>query len=643
MKYLKFAAIALTIAVLATSTGGTDQTTHAQTSSLISQNVKAVDGTNPGEVVISWDAVAGAAYYRVGGVSRTNVEEVIAAGRHWSEAFLFADLENVNQKTSHTIEGLEPGVLHAFRVGGNASRYGEPAWSAWTFLTPKSPGAAFGDYDADNDGLIEITTLAQLDAIRHDLDGDGNVATQHYVIYTQAFTNPAHDMGCPTDGCHGYELAADLDFDTNGNSQADAGDTYWNDGKGWDPIGYFDDTGTSFPFTAYFDGDDYTISNLYINRPDENVVGLFGVVGQDGYVAWVNLAFVSVTGNSRVGSLVGFNQTAAISNISISGSVSGTAGIIGGLVGESRNGSTISDSHSTASVSGDLAIGGLVGLNRGSTISNSFASGSVSGTSDHVGGLAGAHGDGSVITDSYSTAAVSGNQRVGGLVGNMYRSSNVIRSHAAGDVTGNDDYAGGLVGRVSFSTIIASYANGDVTGNADYAGGLVGHNAAGVIYAAYATGGVSGTGSDDDSIGGLVGRNQGRIYRSYAAGSVSGSGGGADRIGGLVGSNNDDSYIDYSYARGRVTNTGSSPNAQVGGLVGANYADAEHIRSSYWDTQTSGQSTSDGGDGKTTAELQTPTEDTGIYEGWHESWWDYGTASQYPVLTGFGLNPAIQR
>ena len=66
-------------------------------------------------------------------------------------------------------------------------------------------------------------------------------------------------------------------------------------------------------------------------------------------------------------------------------------------------------------------------------------------------------------------------------------------------------------------------------------------------------------------------------------------------------------------------------------------------RPSYWDNQTSGQLVSAGGEGKTTAELQNPTDDTGIFEGWDPVWWDFGTASQYPVLRGGGLDPAAQR
>ena len=60
------------------------------------------------------------------------------------------------------------------------------------------------DYDADNDGLIEIANLAQLNAIRWDLDGDGAVTNDVNTAdldeadaYYDAFPGPVAGMGCP--------------------------------------------------------------------------------------------------------------------------------------------------------------------------------------------------------------------------------------------------------------------------------------------------------------------------------------------------------------------------------------------------------------------------------------------------------------
>ena len=130
------------------------------------------------------------------------------------------------------------------------------------------PHASPRDYDADNDGLIEITNLAQLDVMRHNLNGDGTSDNREHAA---AFPIATASMGYPAAGCSGYELVTDLDFDANGNGngEVNTGDTYWNDGSGWLSIGARSVTFGSRenkPFLASFHGNDHTISNLYIAR-----------------------------------------------------------------------------------------------------------------------------------------------------------------------------------------------------------------------------------------------------------------------------------------------------------------------------------------------------------------------------------------
>ncbi len=126
-----------------------------------------------------------------------------------------------------------------------------------------------------------------------------------------------------------------------------------------------------------------------------------------------------------------------------------------------------------------------------------------------------------------------------------------------------------------------------IAGSSDFVGGLAGHND-GRIAASCSSGSVSGT----FSVGGLVGRNSGSVTNCYSAGSVAGDWG----VGGLVGQN---AYsIAMSYSSSTVSGTEC-----VGGLVG--YRRSSRNISSFWDTQTSGQTSSAGGRGKTTAEMQT--------------------------------------
>ena len=421
--------------------------------------------------------------------------------------------------------------------------------------------AGIRDYDADNDGLIDVANLAQLDAIRYDLDGDGLVDGATWMPYYDAFPMGATGMGCPTeDGCTGYELTANLDFDTDDDGDVDSDDDYWDGGGGWDPIGEAD-----APFTADFNGNRRTVSNLFIDRDTEDGVGLFGAVDWS-RISGVTLAGVDVTGSDRVGSLLG-------------------DGVYVSVV----------DNHATGQVSGQDEVGGLVGRTR--------------------------------RTVWYSSAAVnvSGNDAVGGLLGHQIR-NDTVASYATGSVEGMDA-VGGLIGAVSDKNQI--------------------------IEASYATGNVSGRGSRlTDSDSGFIICDSIGVFSSSDPVETSTGGG----VGGLVGSSC--GWIQVSYATGAVSGT-----AAVGGLIGSGpYA---KIQSSYWDLETSGVRVGVGEDdendngaidgtellrlgavGKTTAELQAPTDYIGIYETWNvelgdslfgdgepDDPWDFGTTAEYPVLS----------
>ena len=89
-------------------------------------------------VNLTWNAVPGAAYYRIGWVVYADVAPIIAKGGDWLEHFAFIDIANRGQ-TEHTITRLTPGLLYAFIVAGNDGRYGTPQWppaTAWQFMTP---------------------------------------------------------------------------------------------------------------------------------------------------------------------------------------------------------------------------------------------------------------------------------------------------------------------------------------------------------------------------------------------------------------------------------------------------------------------------------------------------------------------------
>ena len=288
------------------------------------------------------------------------------------------------------------------------------------------------DYDDDNDGLIDVRSLAQLDAIRHDLDGNGAPtagagATAYGIAFPNRVTTSSGRMGCPSGTCSGYELRAHLDFDTDGDGStyagtgdsaaSDSGDAYHNSGNGWAPIG----SGTS-RFSATFKGNGFIISNLFIKRASTNWVGLFAALAGSARVESAGVHDGFVHGQNFVGILAGENKGTVAASWT-TGAARGAA-FIGGLVGYNVNfaagdaGAVIAcyshaSAHSTAS-SGNANMGGLVGTTQGVTgrpasLVASYSTGAVTaGTTSNVAALTLAVSP-ATITNSYydSTTSVS--------------------------------------------------------------------------------------------------------------------------------------------------------------------------------------------------------------------------------------------
>jgi len=405
-----------------------------------------------------------------------------------------------------------------------------------------------------------------------------------------------------------YLLMNDLDSTTAGYEEL-ANPTA-SGGEGWQPIGTEDDL-----FTGTFDGQEYEIRDLCINRTDtyEDPVGLFGILGEGGCIENIGMVVnANFDGFWPVGGLVGENR-GTVSNCNATGNTSGRVsvgglvglntgtvvdcyssssvvgrGYVGGLIGGiSISYGTVIDSYATGSVTGISVVGGLVGRNDG-TVSNCHASGNIMGD-DYIGGLVGQclGGDETSVSNSHSTGSVNGDKHIGGLVGQS--SCIVSNSYSTGRVTG-DFIVGGLVGD-SGTMVTNSYSTGMVTGNW-VVGGLVAENS-GTVSNSYSSSDVVGETSD---VAGLVGFNVGKVENSYSTGRVTGS----TYVGGAVGNNWGN--VSYSYSTGTVTG-----NEEVGGLVGRNLV-GENIEGtvtdSFWDTEASGQATSAGGTGQTTAEMK---------------------------------------
>ena len=279
-----------------------------------------------------------------------------------------------------------------------------------------NPAAAFSDeavtadpppYDTDTDGLIEIANVTQLDAMRHDMDGNGEPTMSGATAYAAAFPAATSPFRC-AGGCDGYELSGDLDFKAEGK---------WTRGDGWQPIGE-----TLAPFDTTFEGNGHTISNLYVNRRFTSRIrgtpALFGEMSSLGIIRNVGLVNVNIRSSSlRSGAALVGSNSGTVRACYATGQVQ--AGYPGGLV--SYNVGTISASYAAVRVIGqhsNTAAGGLVRVNNGAEIIASHASGWTSGpaTSNRIGGLVGENSNGT-ISASYATGRVTGGTAPGGLVG----------------------------------------------------------------------------------------------------------------------------------------------------------------------------------------------------------------------------------
>ncbi|MCX6729553.1 MAG: ATP-binding protein [Candidatus Saccharibacteria bacterium] len=263
-----------------------------------------------------------------------------------------------------------------------------------------------------------------------------------------------------------YVLTQDIDCNDTIN---------WNDGSGFEPVS----------FSGSFDGRNYSIEGLYINRPNEYAVGLF-----------------SIKNNNFIINLKLINGESTAGQVAINGGTN-----VGAIVGELKDGVQLSNVHSELNVQGNdlvTTIGGLVGYSNG-FISKVSSSGMVSvaqtdetSRSAVMGGIVGtASGQSSAessLEDSFSTGATtigSNNPNnftsliCGGAVGDINQNTVINKVYATGQVSCSGDTAsrGGLIGIVSNSSgdvsnnpnITDSFATGLLEGTTGALGGLIGN------------------------------------------------------------------------------------------------------------------------------------------------------------------------
>ncbi len=273
-------------------------------------------------------------------------------------------------------------------------------------------------------------------------------------------------------------------------------------------------------FVGEFDGQGFKLSNMTINAPTTNHVGLFRSINESSVIKNLQIENASVIGQKNVGALLG---------------------LWAGYSAEKTQLENISIVNST--ITGNKGIGGVVGVGMRATGSTITASGTVSSSNGYSGGVFGATRS-MYLKKINSTTSVSGTDRVGGLIGNVLWDLALERSSVTGaTITGSSDVGGvvGYVDTIANGAIKKIFVDGITINNTgSNTGGLVGQiysrtpTASGTLVDSFANATISGM----TGVGGAVGLLNGSHWshmpgfeRVYSTGFVTGT----TFVGGLVG------------------------------------------------------------------------------------------------------------
>jgi hypothetical protein len=286
------------------------------------------------------------------------------------------------------------------------------------------------------------------------------------------------------------------------NNDIDASATSsWNSGAGWDPID------AVAGWSGNLDGNNKTISGLFIDRPTTDNVGLFGTLGSN--VSNLTLADVNITGQNKVGALIGDRfsaNTGNLQNIGVSGTIEGVS-IVGGVAG--YNGTAHSDAFifSAADVTcSSLNCGGIYGQFT-ATASKSYFRGTVTGT----GFIGGIYGNNIASNINLSLVVASGefagtSAQCGGIGPNLF--GTLTKSIATGSLSCSGITIGGLTGGTALSMTKSLSSvhiyNGSSTAS-DRSGGIIGNAALGTTGYSISTGNVASAGAQTSGLFGVKG------------------------------------------------------------------------------------------------------------------------------------------
>ncbi|MCX8480595.1 MAG: hypothetical protein ORN58_01620, partial [Sediminibacterium sp.] len=179
-----------------------------------------------------------------------------------------------------------------------------------------------------------------------------------------------------------YILSKNIDFNSPSSYSNGVVNNNYITGEGFNPIKNF---------TGKFNGNGYSIKNLYINKPTQDSIGLFASISDSIF----NLTIIgaNITGNNVVGTIAGFAKGAVINNCFVTDNANNTNVFInangtnvGGLVGAAIKSSILNSAAKITTISGNDITGGLVGVGSSIKIANSFSIGQVKSNNYRVSG-----------------------------------------------------------------------------------------------------------------------------------------------------------------------------------------------------------------------------------------------------------------
>ncbi|MBI9038792.1 MAG: T9SS type A sorting domain-containing protein [Bacteroidales bacterium] len=285
--------------------------------------------------------------------------------------------QNPFTKTMYDFVPGETYYIRAYAINGEGTAYGnEVSFTADTYGSASAPSG-----DGSSGSPYQISSLNEL----------------------------AWMMQNPDTWDSYFELAADIDASAS---------SAWDGGKGYAPIGR--QTPTEDQFNGYLEGNGYTISNLYVNRPNTNDVGLFGYTDRNysqetSYVQNLGMEDVDFTGGYRTAGLIS-RSTSLVSSCYATGSITGDASnsIAAGIIGQSHK--LVKNSYSRASVSAVYEAAGFISFNN-SDIENCFSTGAVSDATHSLDGFCNdndGHGDGTISNCFWDTQTSGQSSSSGG-------------------------------------------------------------------------------------------------------------------------------------------------------------------------------------------------------------------------------------